>query len=212
MEASAHPAGHAGLGAEDSPGLQRRNHQAALTDLDRLVTWVKANLPPHHQFRVLGFSWQGLILSAAGRNQEALGPTLEALDIAHRLADTTSTFRGEPTHVAAVHRGQAGSDHLLRRLIEQLPGIQLEAARNSLQKALRAYQQTDNRAGDASVLAYLGMTFETSDNYTEASDKFRRSLAIAHHLRNKHLQGIALEGLGISYLQRGDCSTAIPFL
>jgi len=113
---------------------------------------------------------------------------------------------------AQVSQGQlAEADRLLKRGKEQLQIGQLDMAVNSLQQALKVFQELNYRTREAEAILSLGLAFEALGNPKKALEALYKSLRIAESLGNRSLKASVMSGLGNAFLAIGDSNMAISF-
>ena len=82
--------------ADGALAAYTRGDPAAALRLQRQVlAWTQANRPALDVFRARAFINLGTFLNAVGQQQQALGPTKEAVKLYHQLAKTNPAFLGD---------------------------------------------------------------------------------------------------------------------
>ncbi|MBE9042313.1 tetratricopeptide repeat protein [Oscillatoriales cyanobacterium LEGE 11467] len=156
---------------------------------------------------------EGNALGSVGFASFVLGDLVEAiasfeksLAIAEELQDeqmTATAQNGLSIAQDARTRRRDEAQTLLRSGIEQLRERQERAAiEESLQQALRLFQETGDRRGVGEVLAFLGYAYLGLGDLPQARTLFERSLAIALEVNDSELEAFAREGLSQATVDR----------
>ena len=86
---------------------------------------------------------------------------------------------------------------------------QVESAIATWKQAQSAYRQVQNRQGEATALANLGMAYVTGERYRDAVEALETFLLIARSLNDQAGEARALGNLGIAYKMLGNYASAI---
>ena len=101
------------------------------------------------------------------------------------------------------------ADQLLTHAKRILGEQGARAALPEIEQALKLYQQTKNRGGEAMALGYLGSVHRELGDYPKAIQYLQQSLSWKRRLGNRTEQGKTLVNLGLAYWDQGDYKQAI---
>ncbi len=100
-------------------------------------------------------------------------------------------------------------DPLLQQGVQRYQQGQVEAAIALWQEARQAFQQAENRPGEAATLANLGAAYLNLERYREAAIALESYLPLARALQDKAGEARGLGNLGIAYKSLGIYARAI---
>lgn len=86
-----------------------------------------------------------------------------------------------------------------------------EKAKTCYQKALKIYQDLNNRTGTTTTLNNLGVLYWTLDNYQEARKYYQEALTLYRQMGNRKGEGMVLGNLGILLMTYGDYANALSY-
>ncbi|MBM0743474.1 CHAT domain-containing protein [Phormidium sp. CLA17] len=114
-----------------------------------------------------------------------------------------------PTPILKGSEGEIPADQFLQAGDRHYQAGQTEQAIAAWQRAQRAYQQVQNRQGEGTALANLGMGYVTLERYQDAVTVLETFLPIARSLNDQPGEAKALGNLGIAYKMLGSYAPAI---
>ncbi|MEX0269767.1 CHAT domain-containing protein [Leptolyngbyaceae cyanobacterium UHCC 1019] len=104
---------------------------------------------------------------------------------------------------------EISADQLLQAGDRQYQLGQIDTAIATWKQSQAAYQQVNNRQGETTALANLGMAYVTGERYRDAIEVLESVLPIARSLNDQSGEARALGNLGIAYKMLGNYGQAI---
>lgn len=102
------------------------------------------------------------------------------------------------------------ADKLLNLGIEQIHNCQFSVAVQTLQKALKLYQQAQDFAGIVSTLTNLGVAYRNLRQTAQAIVCYQQALGLGRQIgAQPFFMASALNNLGISYNSNGEFQNAL---
>jgi len=80
-----------------------------------------------------------------------------------------------------------------------------------INKALRIYEQIDDKTGMANTLVFIGSVYEQLGDYTRALDFYRQSLKACSEQKNKYMEASTLNIMAYIYLELQDYQNAMDY-
>jgi len=152
-----------------------------------------ADAPNLHATVLRGWAW---LKRAQGDFPEAMGLVKRCLELREELGDAY---------------GIAEALESLVSLLRETEGL-APAHFETLERALKLYQQAGSRQGEADINNMLALHARDTGDYERGERIFRACLEVARHTGNRLDEATLLFNLGESLLRRGQPASALPYL
>ena len=117
-----------------------------------------------------------------------------------------------PVFAQTQSESKAEAERLLNLCRENLGQEQFDAALESCQQALSAYQGIKDLAGEAKSMTNLGIAYLSRGQFDQGISTLEKALGIAKEIGELRIQAIALQLLGIAYLSLEQFQQGTEFL